>query len=46
MKVEVAYDTSVFIQASINSVYRTIGEAVLLVVHRRLPVPAQSCAPP
>ena len=32
MQVEVAYDTSVFIQASINSVYRTIGEAVLLVV--------------
>ncbi|MGD9802794.1 MAG: efflux RND transporter permease subunit, partial [Hyphomicrobiaceae bacterium] len=32
MKVEVAHDTSVFIQASINSVYHTIGEAVLLVV--------------
>jgi multidrug efflux pump len=32
MSVEVAYDTSVFIQASINSVYHTIGEAVLLVV--------------
>jgi multidrug efflux pump len=32
MNVEVAYDTSVFIDASINSVYRTIGEAVILVV--------------
>ena len=32
MKVDVAYDSSVFIQASIDSVYRTIGEAVLLVV--------------
>ncbi|TXL73945.1 efflux RND transporter permease subunit [Vineibacter terrae] len=32
MKVEVAHDTSVFIQASIDSVYRTIGEAVVLVV--------------
>ena len=32
MKVEVAHDTSVFIQASIDSVFRTIGEAVLLVV--------------
>ncbi|HWV80127.1 MAG TPA: efflux RND transporter permease subunit [Hyphomicrobiaceae bacterium] len=32
MKVEVAHDTSVFIQASINSVYHTIGEAVILVV--------------
>ncbi|HEX6959387.1 MAG TPA: efflux RND transporter permease subunit [Ferrovibrio sp.] len=32
MHVEVAYDTSVFIRASINSVYHTIGEAVLLVV--------------
>jgi multidrug efflux pump len=32
MKVDVAYDSSIFIQASIDSVYRTIGEAVLLVV--------------
>jgi multidrug efflux pump len=32
MRVDIAYDTSVFIQASIDSVYRTIGEAVLLVV--------------
>jgi multidrug efflux pump len=32
MKVEVAHDTSVFIQASIDSVYHTIGEAVVLVV--------------
>jgi len=32
MRAEVAYDTSVFIEASIKSVYRTIGEAVLLVV--------------
>jgi multidrug efflux pump len=32
MKVEVAHDTSVFIQASIDSVFRTVGEAVLLVV--------------
>lgn len=32
MKVEVAHDKSVFIQASIDSVFHTIGEAVLLVV--------------
>ncbi|MCW0234202.1 MAG: efflux RND transporter permease subunit [Ferrovibrio sp.] len=32
MRAEIAYDTSVFIRASIDSVYRTIGEAVLLVV--------------
>ena len=32
MRADVAYDTSVFIRASIDSVYRTIGEAVLLVV--------------
>lgn len=32
MRVDVAHDTSVFIQASIDSVFRTIGEAVLLVV--------------
>ncbi len=32
MKVEVAHDTSVFIQASIDSVFHTIGEAVVLVV--------------
>ena len=32
MRVEVAHDTSVFIQASIDSVFHTIGEAVLLVV--------------
>ncbi len=32
MQAEIAYDTSVFIRASIDSVYRTIGEAVLLVV--------------
>ena len=32
MNVDVAYDSSIFIQASIDSVYRTIGEAVLLVV--------------
>ena len=32
MKVEVAHDTSVFIQASIDSVFHTIGEAVILVV--------------
>jgi multidrug efflux pump len=32
MSVEVAHDTSIFIRASIDSVYRTIGEAVLLVV--------------
>src|SRR5690606_6471201 len=32
MKVEVAHDTSVFIEASIKSVYHTIGEAVVLVV--------------
>ena len=32
MKVDVAYDSTVFIDASIKSVYATIGEAVLLVV--------------
>ncbi|PWB66003.1 MAG: multidrug transporter AcrB [Bradyrhizobiaceae bacterium] len=32
MRVDVAYDSSIFIQASIDSVYWTIGEAVLLVV--------------
>jgi multidrug efflux pump len=32
MQVDVAYDSSIFIQASIDSVYETIGEAVLLVV--------------
>lgn len=32
MQADIAYDTSVFIRASIDSVYRTIGEAVLLVV--------------
>ncbi len=32
MKLVVAYDTSVFIDRSINSVFRTIAEAILLVV--------------
>jgi multidrug efflux pump len=32
MRVQVAHDTSIFIRASIDSVYRTIGEAILLVV--------------
>jgi multidrug efflux pump len=32
MKLVIAYDTSVFIDRSISSVFRTIGEAVLLVV--------------
>ena len=32
MKVEIAYDTTVFIQKSIDEVYKTVGEAVLLVV--------------
>jgi len=32
MRADIAYDTSIFIRASIDSVYRTIGEAVLLVV--------------
>jgi multidrug efflux pump len=32
MKLIVAYDTSVFIDRSINSVFHTIGEAILLVV--------------
>jgi multidrug efflux pump len=32
MKVEVAYDSSIFIQASIDNVYRTILEAIVLVV--------------
>ncbi|CAN5205178.1 efflux RND transporter permease subunit [soil metagenome] len=32
MKVEMAYDSTVFIEASIESVYATIAEAILLVV--------------
>ena len=32
MRVEVAYDSSIFIQRSIDSVYETIGEAIVLVV--------------
>ncbi len=32
MRVEVAHDKSIFIEASVNNVYRTIGEAVILVV--------------
>ena len=32
MKVEIAYDSTVFIQKSIDEVYKTVGEAVLLVV--------------
>lgn len=32
MKLTIAYDSSVFIQESIDSVYRTVGEAILLVV--------------
>ncbi|KFN42403.1 efflux RND transporter permease subunit [Arenimonas oryziterrae] len=32
MKVEIAYDTTIFIQKSIDEVYKTVGEAVLLVV--------------
>src|SRR5512145_554404 len=32
MSVDVAYDSSVFIDRSINNVFRTIGEAILLVV--------------
>ena len=32
MKVAVAYDTTIFINASIDNVYATIGEAVVLVV--------------
>ncbi len=32
MKVEIAYDSTIFIQRSINEVYKTVGEAVLLVV--------------
>src|SRR3546814_7256256 len=32
MKVEIAYDTTVFIRASIKEVYTTIAEAVALVV--------------
>jgi multidrug efflux pump len=32
MKAEVAYDTSVFISRSIDNVFRSIGEAVILVV--------------
>ncbi|HWL28386.1 MAG TPA: efflux RND transporter permease subunit, partial [Burkholderiaceae bacterium] len=32
MKLNIAYDSSVFIQESIDSVYKTVGEAILLVV--------------
>ena len=32
MKVEIAYDSTIFIQQSINEVYKTVAEAVLLVV--------------
>jgi multidrug efflux pump len=32
MKAEIAHDTSVFIQASIDSVFWTIGEAIVLVI--------------
>ncbi|MGH8497192.1 MAG: efflux RND transporter permease subunit [Gammaproteobacteria bacterium] len=32
MKVEIAYDSTIFIDASIESVYETIAEAILLVV--------------
>ncbi len=32
MRLDITYDTSVFIQESIRSVYHTVGEAILLVV--------------
>ncbi|NGM89076.1 efflux RND transporter permease subunit [Parapusillimonas sp. SGNA-6] len=32
MKLNIAYDSSVFIQESIDSVYKTVGEAIFLVV--------------
>lgn len=32
MRLDLTYDTSVFIQESINSVYKTVGEAIILVV--------------
>ncbi|MGA8205430.1 MAG: efflux RND transporter permease subunit [Woeseiaceae bacterium] len=32
MKVEIAHDTTIFIKESIKEVYRTVGEAILLVV--------------
>src|SRR3546814_18572042 len=32
MKLNISYDTSVFIQESINSVYHTVAEAIILVV--------------
>ncbi|HJU38754.1 MAG TPA: efflux RND transporter permease subunit, partial [Tahibacter sp.] len=32
MKVEIAYDSTIFIDRSINEVYKTIGEAILLVI--------------
>lgn len=32
MKLDITYDTSVFIQESIRSVYHTVGEAIILVV--------------
>ena len=44
MKVEVAHDTSIFIQASIDSVFHTIVEAVAARRAGGVPVPAQLCA--
>ena len=32
MQLEVAYDTTIFIDASVNEVYKTLGEAILLVL--------------
>ena len=32
MKVEIAYDSTIFIERSIHEVYKTIGEAILLVI--------------
>ncbi|QAA94226.1 efflux RND transporter permease subunit [Pollutimonas thiosulfatoxidans] len=32
MKLNISYDTSIFIQESINSVYKTVAEAIILVV--------------
>ena len=32
MKVEIAYDSTIFIRHSIEEVYRTVGEAIVLVI--------------
>ena len=46
MKVEVAYDTSVFIERSIDNVFRTIGEAIAAGRAGDLPLPALAARHP